>query len=108
MTRMNYSLWKQYYRKFPADQYDLQSKTILVDLPDVEPVKFPKEWRLDGNHYFTPGGCVVTFWNTGLARNYVVEKFDPAYPLPLSKTICPGVNSAQRVIDTVKLFEGVA
>lgn len=104
LKRMPYSLWKSYYRKYPADQYDIVSKTILVELPDIKPVKAPKDWIKSGNHYFTPGGTTVTFWNTGLARNYIVERFISTYR-QMSKTINPGLNSMQKVIDTVAYFE---
>ena len=104
LKRMSYSLWKNYYRSFPADQYDQGSKTILVELPDTKQTRFPKEWKRIGNSYRTPGGCTVYFWNTGLARNYLVEKFVSAY-YTASRSIHPGVDSHQKVVNTVKQFE---
>lgn len=107
LKRMPYSLWKNYYRSFPADQYDQGTKTILVDLPNTKTIRFPKEWkRRGGNCYYTPGGCCVYYWNTGLAQNFEVRKFVSAY-YTASRTIHPGIDSRQRVIDAVKHFETI-
>lgn len=105
LKRLPYSLWKNYYRSFPADQYDQSTKTILVELPDVPAVRWPKDWKRSANHYLTPGGCLVHFWNTGYARNYYVEHIkNPA----LHQTICPGIDSRRRVLDAVRHIEAIA
>ena len=104
LKRIPYSLFKSYYRSFPADQYDQQTKTILVEFPDVPAVKWPKEWKRSGNHYLTPGGCLVHFWNTGLAQNYYVEHITGG---SLHRTIHPGIDSRQRVLDTVRKIESM-
>ena len=96
--KMKYSLYKQSYSQFPADEYDARTKTIMVDLPG-QPVKLPR-WEISGNHYNTPGGSHVYFWNTGLARNYLVE-FDGR-----QKTVPAGFDSAERVLEIVDYFEG--
>lgn len=105
LKRLPYSLWKNYYRSFPADQYDQGTKTILVDLPDAPVIRWPKSWKRSANHYLTPGGCLVHFWNTGLAQNYYVEHIkNPA----LHQTIPPGIDSRQRVLAAVKRIEAIA
>ncbi len=106
LKRIPYSLWKSYYHQFPADQYDLSTKTILVELPDVKPVQWPKDWRRVGNRYITPGGCDVHFWNTGLAQNYEVRKFVSSY-YTATRTICPGIDSRQRVLKAVEQLESL-
>ena len=107
MKRMKYSLWKQYYRQFPADQYDQATKTILVDVPDARKQPFPKAWRRDGNHYWTPGGCEVTFWGTGFAENFEVRR-SVSYYEQYSRTIHPGIDSRERVIQAVYDLEGIS
>ena len=104
MKRMKYSLWKQYYRQFPADQYDQATKTILVDIPEEKRKPFPKDWTRDGNRYLTPGGCEVVFWNTGFAENFEVRRFVSCYE-QYSRTIHPGIDSRERVIQAVNVLE---
>lgn len=104
MKKMPYSLYKKYYNQFSASDYDSKTKTIMVDIPDVKRKPFPKEWRRSGNHYFTPGGCVISFWGSGLAENFEVTR-DASYYDRRSKTICPGIDAREKVIETVKLFE---
>lgn len=106
LKRIPYSLWKSYYRQFPADQYDLSTKTILVEIPDVKPVQWPKDWRRVGNRYITPGGCDVYFWNTGLAQNFEVRKFVSSY-YTVTRTICPSIDSRQRVLKAVEQLESL-
>ena len=102
IKRMKYSLWKSYYRSFPADQYDQGTKTILVDLPDAPVIRWPKSWKRSGNHYLTPGGCLVHFWNTGLAQNFYVERIGNG---SIHETIHPGIDSRERVIAAVNRIE---
>ena len=102
LKRLPYSLWKNYYRSFPADQYDQGTKTILVELPDTPAIRWPKCWKRSGNHYLTPGGCLVHFWNTGLAQNYYVEHIKNS---SLHRTVHPGIDSRLRVLDAVKYIE---
>ena len=104
MKKMPYSLYKNYYNQFRADEYDNKTKTIMVDIPDVKRKQFPKEWKRDGNRYYTPGGCEVCFWNTGLAENFVVTRTISAFQR-YTKTICPCIDARDKVIETVKLFE---
>ena len=106
LKRMPYSLWKSYYRQFPADQYDLSTRTILVELPDVKPVQWPKDWRSVCNRYITPGGCDVYFWNTGLAQNYEVQKFVSSY-YTATRTIHFGIDSRKRVLKAVEQLESL-
>ena len=104
MKKMPYSLYKNYYSQFRAEEYDVKTKTIMVDVPDVRRKQFPKDWKRAGNHYYTPGGCEVCFWNTGLSENFLVTRYISAYQR-YSKTICPGIDAREKVIETVKLFE---
>ena len=104
MKRMPYSLYKQYYRQFPSEDYDPKTKTISVDVPEERRKTFPKSWKRDANHYFTPGGCEVLFWGSGLAENFVVRKYVSSYDIK-SKTICPGIDARDRAIECVAQFE---
>lgn len=104
MKKMQYSLYKKHYSQFPAEGYDSKTKTIMVDIPDTKRKPFPKEWKRDGNHYFTPGGCEICFWATGLAENFEVIRNVSCYE-QYRKTICPGIDARERVIETVNLFE---
>ena len=104
MKKMPYSLYKKYYNQFRADGYDSKTKTIMVDIPDVKRKQFPKDWKRDGNHYYTPGGCDVCVWSTGLSENFVVTRNISAYQR-YTKTICPCIDARDKVIETVKLFE---
>ena len=54
MKRMPYSLYKQFYSQFSAEDYDQKTKTIMVDVPNIRRKSFPKEWKRIGNHYTTP------------------------------------------------------
>ena len=103
MKRLPYSLWKDYYHDFKSEDYDPATKTILVDIPDRKRIQYPKSWRKSGNHYYTPGGCTVIFWNTGFARNYLVEN-GVGYR-KVSKTIHPGIDSFDRLLRTVEELE---
>lgn len=104
-TRMPYSVYKKYYEccKIVAGSYNAKTKTVCVYLPEQK-TAFPKTWRRNGNHYETPGGCRVYFWNTGASRSYVVEYGDMVYNHK-SRTIPPGIDSAARVCSTVAEFE---
>ena len=104
MKKMPYSLYKNYYNQFHAEEYDSKTKTIMVDIPSIKRKQFPKEWKRDGNHYFTPGGCEVCFWSSGLAENFVVTRNVSAYQR-YTKTIYPGIDARDKVIETVRLFE---
>lgn len=104
LKRVSYSLWKNYYRSFSADQYDQQTKTIIVQLPDAVQIKWPDNWKRCGNHYTTPGGCLVHVWNTGLAQNYYVEHIKDG---SLHRTIHPGVESRHMVLQAVEQIEKI-
>ena len=104
MKKMPYGLYKNYYNQFCAEGYDSKTKTIMVNIPDVKRKKFPKEWKRDGNHYYTPGGCEVCVWSTGFSENFLVTCNISAYQR-YTKTICPGIDARDKVIETVKLFE---
>lgn len=104
MKKMPYSLYKNYYRQFRAEDYDSKAKTIMVDIPDYKRNPFPKEWKRNGNHYTTSGGCTVYFWGNGLAENFEVIR-NVSYHERYHKTICPSVDAREKVIETVKLFE---
>lgn len=104
MKKMQYSLYKKHYSQFPAEGYDSKTKTIMVDIPDTKRKPFPKEWKRDGNHYFTPGGCEICFWATGLAENFEVIRNVSCYER-YRKTIPPSIDARDKVIETVKLFE---
>lgn len=102
--KMYYSLYKNYYNQYPASDYDSATKTIMVDLPDIKQIRFPKNWERGlFCKYVTPGGCRVYAWGSGVTQSYLVEC--PIECEKRSKTIPPGVNNRQNVIDTVNEFE---
>lgn len=105
--RIPYSLYKTGYEQFQACEYDPKTKTILVDLPPMKRRVWPKDWKRIGNHYTTPNGCCVYFWNTGLAQNYLVEWYGGPYNRK-SRTINAGVDAFERMMQTVEEFGGAA
>lgn len=102
LERLPYSLWKNYYRSFPADQFDQGSQTILVELPDTPPITWPESWTLSGDHYTTPGGCLVRVLGSGWDESYYVEHIKDR---SLHRTIHPGIDSRKRVLNAVKFLE---
>lgn len=94
-----YSLYKTGYTEFKAENYNASKKTIDVDLPDYKKPRFPSEWRRDGNHYYTPNGCAVTFWNSGLAENFLIECHNHS-----AKTISAGLYAREKVMEYVASF----
>ena len=103
LKRMKYSLYKTYYAQYPASDYNKNDKTIMVDLPEVKRVLFPKDWERSGNCYITPSGIRVWTWNSGLLQNFKIElatAFGTNY-----FTVGPGVDSRQKVIERVKQLE---
>lgn len=95
LVKMRYSLWKKFYSEFSASDYDADTKTINVILPYKPSHKMPKEWRREGNHYYTPNGCCVYFWGNGLERSYRIEKNGKV------QTIHQGIDSIDRLLDAV-------
>ena len=106
MKRMTYSLYRQFYIQFPAEGYDPKTKTIMVDVPNIRRKPFPKEWKRIGNHYSTPGGCEVVFWNTGFAENFLARRYFSCY-YEERRTIYPGIDALERVMECVALFESI-
>lgn len=98
---MPYSLYKTGYSEFPASNYNKAKKTIDVDLPEYKKPSFPSEWEKRGNHFHTPNGCTVTFWNSGLAENFLVERWVSRYNHQ-SKTIPASLDAREKVIACVK------
>lgn len=102
--RIPYSLYKTGYDKFPSKNYDSKTKTILVDLPPIKRRVWPKDWnRIGGNSFLTPNGCRVYFWNTGLAQNYLVERYVGPF-CRRSKTIPASIDAYDTVLQTVQEF----
>ena len=106
MKRMPYSLYKQFYSQFSAEDYDPKTKTIMVDVPNIRRKSFQKEWKRIGSHYTTLGGCEVLFWNTGFAENFLVRRYFSCY-YEEQRTICPGIDARDRVLECVQLFESI-
>lgn len=104
--RIPYSLYKTGYEQFPATDYDPKTKTILVDLPPIKRLVWPKNWkRAGGNWLVAPNGCNVYFWNTGLAQNYEVEWSGGPFNRK-HRTIPAGFDSFDYMMQTVKEFGG--
>lgn len=100
---MPYSLYKTGYTEFKAENYNASKKTIDVELPDYKKPRFPAEWRKDGNHYYAPNGCVVTFWGAGLAESFLVERWISKFNHP-SKTVPAGLYAREKVMEFVASF----
>lgn len=100
---MPYSLYKTGYTEFKAENYNAIKKTIDVELPDYKKPGFPKEWRRGGNNYYAPNGCVITFWNSGLAENFLVEHWVSQFNHQ-SKTIPAGLYAREKVMEYVASF----
>ena len=103
LKRIPYSLWKNHYRQYPADQFWQTEQTILVDLPEVKSVKWPDTWKLSENCYCTPGGCSVYLYNSGLAESFRVERIVENHVY--SRIIHPGLNSRELTIKAVEQLE---
>ena len=104
MVKMKYALHKKSYLEFPATDYDKSTKTIMVDLPEIQKPKFPKDWKKSGNHYYLPNGTIIYFWNTGLSENFLIERTITIHHI-LSKTISAGINARQEAITTALQFD---
>lgn len=105
MVKLPYSLYKSFYSQFPAEDYDPRFKTIMVDMPAIRRKRFPGSWKRSGNRYLTPGGCEVLFWNTGYAENFLVRRW---FPHEIKeKTIHPGIDARDRVLECVARFESM-
>ena len=94
-AKIKYSLYKQSYAEFSAHDYNAKAKTIIIDLPDDQ-AKIPSDWKMSGNHYKTPEGARVYFWNSGLARNYEIEYRGQ------HKTIPAGFNNVEKIMEFLK------
>jgi hypothetical protein len=99
-----YSLYKKSYSEFRAENYNARKKTIDVDLPDYTKPRFPSEWRRDGSRFFTPNGCTIAVWNTGLAENFLVEHGTSNFNHQ-SKTVPAGLYAREKVIEYVASFD---
>ncbi len=93
-----YSLYKTGYTMFKGSNYNAAKRTIDVDLPEYAKPRFPSDWEKCGNHYKTPNGCRVYFWNSGLAENFVVEHAKGTKTFPAS------LYAREQVIDYVSKF----
>lgn len=100
---MSYSLYKTGFSEFEANNYNANRKTVDVSLPDHKRPSFPKNWRRSGNHYYAPNGCVITFWNSGLAENFLVEHWVSQFNHH-SKTISAGLYAREKVMEYVASF----
>lgn len=98
-----YSLYKTGYAEFRAKNYNASKKTIDVELPDYKKPRFPSDWRSSGNKYFAPNGCVIIFWGTGLAENFLIEHGTNKFNYS-SKTIPAGLYAREKVLAYVSSF----
>lgn len=102
--RIPYWLYKTGYEQFPAHDYDKKTKTIIVDIPKMNRRIWPKGWEKRCNHYHTPKGSTVYFYNTGIAQNYYVE--GPYRPYnQRTKTIPAGYDAFEKMLKVVEEFE---
>lgn len=104
ITTMKYALYKRWYSEYRADNYDATKKTIDVELPEHKRISFPKDWTKRGNQYYTSNGCVVRFWGSGFAENFVVEHNYNSISKCDSTTVNPGLYARETVIDIVSKY----
>lgn len=104
IVTMKYALYKKGYSEYRANNYNASKKTIDVDLPEHKKINFPKDWTKRGNQYYTTNGCVVRFWGSGYAENFVVEHNYNSISKCESKTVNPGLYARETVIDIVSKY----
>jgi hypothetical protein len=98
MIKMHYSVYKRYYSQYPTGEYNKNTKQIEVDLPKINRVNYPQEFKkISGglrrfNH--------VNLWirNSGYSEYYEVET-----TRGISKhiTINPSLTARQEAINMV-------
>lgn len=106
--RIKYADYKKYYSEctIVPHSYDDYSKTISVNIPT--PKKFPREWApINGKAgaWVTPGGCFVFYhgYGKGPAQAYIIQR--DGEDGSLARIVQPGVQCAEKVIETVREFE---
>lgn len=106
--RIKYADYKKYYSECTTVpySYDAYSKTISVNIPT--PKKFPSDWAPyngTANTWVTPGGCLVFpyGYGKGPTQAYIIQR--DGEDMTLSRIIQPGVDSIEKVIETVREFE---
>ena len=106
--RIKYADYKKYYSECTTVpySYDDYSKTISVNIPT--PKKFPSDWSpYTGTNgaWVTPGGCTVFpyGYGKGPTQAYIIQR--DGEDVTLSRIIQPGVDSIEKVIETVREFE---
>lgn len=107
--KMSYSFYKKYFRECETGEYDSQRKTIEIEVP--ERIKFPRNWKINGAHRYTPEGIEIFTYGSGYSESYSVTvryNTHPEAKVPCiheqQKLINPGVNARQQVLDVVAKF----
>ena len=95
IKKVRYSFFKKYFSDFEGFNYDSRRKTIEIEIPEIN-TKFPKNWEKTGNHYTTPDGIRIYFWDRGLETSYCVEY------RRFSRNIYPGIYAKEIVIKAVQ------
>ena len=110
--KMSYSFYKKYFRECKTGEYDSQRKTIEIEVP--ERIKFPRNWKTNGAHRYTPDGIEIFTYGSGYSESYYVTvryNTHPEAKIPCireqQKLINPGVNARQQVLDTVSEFSKI-
>jgi hypothetical protein len=89
---------------YRANNYDVAKRTIDVELPNHDRTQFPKDWEKRGNHYYTPNGCVVSYWGSGYGENFLVEHNYNSVSKHESTIVGPGLYAREMVIDIVNKY----
>lgn len=108
-VKVSYSFYKKYFRDCKTGEYDPKRKTIEIEVP--ERPKFPKDWKSDGIHHYTPEGIEVVTYGSGYSESYnVIVAYDlhPEAEIPCIreklKTVYPSIHARQDVLAVVSEF----
>jgi len=107
--KVSYSDYKHYFHDCKTGEYNKNRKTIEIEVP--ERIKFPRNWKTCGAHHYTPEGIEIYTYGSGYSESYVVmarHDINSNGKVPHiceeRKSIAPGVNARQQVLDAVAEF----
>ena len=95
-VRLSYSVYKSYYSKYPADDYDDKKKTIAVELPEYKKPKLPKEWGFGPVKFFNH--VRIQIYSCGYSESFYIEQTVAPYKCA---RVYPGLKAREQVIAIV-------